>query len=119
MWQCAACGTDVEEDNWDVCWHCSSPRALEGQALAERQEVVAKKIDPPIPVRCSRCETAMRYAGTKRFHEGSRGWGFWLGDLGELFTHREHYDVYLCLRCGKLEFFLDGFGDAARGEVPN
>src|SRR5687768_15180813 len=111
MWKCGACSAAVEDDNWEVCWHCSSPRALEGQALADRQHVVAQKIAPPIPVKCLRCGDGMRYGGTKRFHEGTRQWGFWLGNLGELFAHREHYDVYLCPRCGKLEFFLDGLGD--------
>jgi hypothetical protein len=90
---------------------------LEGEALAERQRVVAQKIDPEQPVRCLRCHEGMRYGGTRRFHEGSRQWGFWFGNLGELFQHREHYDVYVCSRCGKLEFFLDGVGDAARGET--
>ena len=49
-------------------------------------------------------------------HEGSRGWGFWLGDLGELFTNREHYDTYVCTRCGKIELYLDGLGEEYRSE---
>ena len=118
MWTCGACGTAVADDAWEVCWRCSSPRSLEGPELAERQSVVARKITPETPVRCLRCGEAMQYGGTKRFHEGTRQWGFWLGDVGELFAHREHYDVYLCRRCGKLEFFLDGVGDATRGEQP-
>jgi hypothetical protein len=118
MWTCRACGAVVEDERWEVCWRCSSPRTLEGAALAERQRVVHEKTGPANAVRCLRCKVEMRYGGTKRFHEGTRQWGFWLGDLGELFQHRERYDVYLCPRCGKLEFFLDGVGDAARGEPP-
>ena len=53
------------------------------------------------PVVCPRCDAALDYVGTKKFHEGSRGWGFWLGDLGELFVNREHFDVYVCPR-GKI-----------------
>lgn len=52
--------------------------------------------------------------GTKKFHEGTRGWGFFLGDLGELFTNREHFDVYVCPRCGKVELFIDGIGEEFR-----
>ena len=47
------------------------------------------------PMQCPRCETALQYVGTKKFHEGTRALSFWLGDLGELFTNREHFDVYV------------------------
>ena len=70
--------------------------------------------DKPNPMTCPRCDTELSYVGTKKFHEGSRGWGFWLGDLGELFTHREHFDVYVCQRCGRVELFVDGIGEQFR-----
>jgi hypothetical protein len=63
---------------------------------------------------CPRCETDLQYVGTKKFHEGSRGWGFFLGDVGELFTNREHFDIYACRRCGRVEFFVDGIGEEFR-----
>lgn len=66
------------------------------------------------PVVCPRCETALQYVGTKRFHEGSRGWAFWLDNVGELFVNRESYDVYVCPRCGRVEFFVDGIGEEFR-----
>jgi predicted RNA-binding Zn-ribbon protein involved in translation (DUF1610 family) len=53
--------------------------------------------------------------GTKRFHEGTRAWDF-LGGIWELLKNREHYDVYVCKRCGRLEFFVDGLGEELRGE---
>ena len=56
----------------------------------------------------------MEFAGTKRFHEGSR-MGV-LGDLAEFFVGRENYDVYVCTKCGKVELYVDGIGDALRGE---
>jgi hypothetical protein len=68
----------------------------------------------PHPMSCPRCDRELQYVGTKKFHEGSRGWGFWLGDLGELFTHREHFDVYVCPRCGRVELFVDGIGEEFR-----
>ncbi|MCJ7589321.1 MAG: hypothetical protein MUQ00_15710 [Candidatus Aminicenantes bacterium] len=66
------------------------------------------------PMICARCDQELKYVGTKKFHEGSRGWGFWLGDLGELFTHREHFDIYVCPRCGRVELFVDGIGEEFR-----
>lgn len=66
------------------------------------------------PMYCPRCETALEYVGTKKFHEGSRGWGFWLGDLGELFVNRESFDIYVCPRCGRVELFVDGIGEEFR-----
>lgn len=119
MWQCKVCKAEVEDDSWKTCWRCSSARDIEGAALAQRQAVIAEKITPATSLKCLRCGHAMEYGGTKKFHEGSRQWGFWLGDLGELFTNREHYDVYACPRCGKLELFIDGIGDDMRGEHPD
>jgi len=66
------------------------------------------------PISCARCNLPLEYVGTKKFHEGSRGWGFFLGDLGELFVHREHFDVYVCNHCGSVEFFVDGIGEEFR-----
>lgn len=31
-----------------------------------------------------------------------------------LFENREHFDVYVCPRCGRVEFFLDGVGEEFR-----
>jgi len=64
------------------------------------------------PMNCPRCETRLNYVGTKRFHEGTR-WGV-LGDIGELFTNRESFDVYVCPRCGRVELFVDGIGEEFR-----
>jgi hypothetical protein len=36
------------------------------------------------PMKCPRCETDLRYVGTKAFHEGTR-WGV----LGEVMVHRD------------------------------
>jgi hypothetical protein len=50
--------------------------------------------------------------GTKKFHEGARIGVF--GELAELFVKREHFDVYLCTRCGRVELFVDGVGEEFR-----
>jgi hypothetical protein len=64
------------------------------------------------PMSCPRCEQALQYVGRKRFHEGAN-WGI-LGEVGELFVKREHFDVYVCQRCGRVEFFVDGIGEEYR-----
>jgi len=53
-----------------------------------------------------------RYLGNRRFHEGKR-WGV-LGDLGERFVNRVTFDIYACLLCGSVEFFVDGVGEQLR-----
>ena len=55
---------------------------------------------------CLRCGTQLTFLGERGFHEGSRGWGFFLGDLGELFTAREKIELYACEGCGHMELFL-------------
>ena len=70
---------------------------------------------PADHVSCSRCDIALDFVGTKRFHEGTRAFDF-MGGLFELFKHREHFDVYVCPRCGRVELFVDGIGESLRGE---
>ncbi len=66
----------------------------------------------PKDIMCSSCKVPLRYAGTKRFHEGAR-WGI-LGDIGELFVNKETFDIYHCPRCGKVDFYVDGIGEDLR-----
>jgi DNA-directed RNA polymerase subunit RPC12/RpoP len=66
------------------------------------------------PMRCPRCDTELAFMGTRDFHEGTR-WGA-LGDLGELFVNKQHFDVYVCNRCGRVEMFVDGIGEEFRPE---
>lgn len=65
------------------------------------------------PLTCPRCETTLDFVGTKKFHEGTRAYGAF-GGLAELFTNREHFDVYVCPRCGRVELFVDGIGEEFR-----
>ncbi len=64
------------------------------------------------PLQCPHCRVELDYVGTKKFHEGTR-WGV-LGELGELFVKKEHFDVYVCPRCGRVELFVDGIGEEFR-----
>jgi hypothetical protein len=53
-----------------------------------------------------RCENELKFVGEKDFHEGTRSWGFILGDIGELFTNQEKIEMYVCGFCGNVEFFV-------------
>jgi predicted nucleic-acid-binding Zn-ribbon protein len=64
------------------------------------------------PIACLRCKQQLQHAGTRRFHEGTN-WGAF-GEIGELFVKRERFDVYVCDRCGHVEFFVDGLGEQYR-----
>lgn len=70
---------------------------------------------PPTYVSCPRCNTPLEFGGTKQFHEGTRVFDF-LGGFFELLKHRSAFDVYVCPRCGRVEFFVDGVGEELRGE---
>ena len=99
MWLCSKCGESVE-DSFDACWKCGTSK--EGVADPNRDH----------PIACARCKESLQYVGRKRFHEGTN-WGV-LGEIGELFVKREHFDVYVCPRCGRVEFFVDGVGEEFR-----
>jgi predicted nucleic-acid-binding Zn-ribbon protein len=94
MWQCPKCG-EQHDEQFKSCWKC------------------AGESKPPAvnPIRCPRCLADLEFVGTKRFHEGADG-GFIGG--GELFVNRESFDVYVCPRCGRVEFFVDGIGEEFR-----
>jgi hypothetical protein len=72
---------------------------------------------PDQHVNCPSCQTPLTFAGTKQFHEGTRAFDF-LGGVFELLKHREAFDLYVCGRCGRVEFFVDGIGEELRGETP-
>ena len=89
------------------------PRLEEPEEDSERpatdEDELAEDVDPLL---CTRCQENLEYVGSKKFHEGTN-WGV-LGELGELFVKRERFDVYMCPRCGKVEFFVDGVGEELR-----
>jgi Zn finger protein HypA/HybF involved in hydrogenase expression len=130
---CPKCKEEVD-DNFEICWNCQYD-FKDGEVLKESNigiicpschaEIDAhyrycpyckydlkavSEIDQhgvPGPVQqidCLRCKTPMSFTGNMRFHEGTRIGA--LGNLFELFTNRESFDVYFCPKCGKVEFFL-------------
>ena len=133
MKTCPNCKEEVE-DNFEICWNCqfsfSDFKVLTDSDLSlicpacqgvidshfqfcpyckhDLNTVVqVGKFDIPGPVKqisCLRCQVPMSFNGNFRFHEGTRVGAF--GDLFELFTNRESFDLYFCPQCGKVEFFL-------------
>ncbi len=97
MKSCPNCHEEIE-DNLDVCWNCN-------YSLTENKLIEFD--DPTIQVtrkiKCLRCEVPMLYSGNFKFHEGSRYGVF--GNLLEIFENRESFDLYVCPKCGKVEFF--------------
>lgn len=55
---------------------------------------------------CTRCDGQLIFLGIKDFHEGTRAWGFILGDFGELLTGGEEMAMFVCEDCGHVKFFM-------------
>ncbi len=112
MWTCLVCEAEIDEDSWETCWRCSSDKGAKPDELALERQAHAKKIKRFMS--CLRCNKQLVYDGTRRFKEDDsleiHLMGFQLG------SRSERFDIYHCPECGHLEFFLDGVGDAKRGE---
>jgi len=90
MKNCPNCSSEVE-DNFDLCWNCN-------YSFAENQTVEIKEfIAGSREIDCLRCAVPMKYSGNYRFHEGF---------LTGAFTNKESFDLYLCPKCSKVEFFV-------------
>ena len=100
MWTCPKCGEQVER-NFEACWNCEAPRP-EGIDLTEKRKTISMK--------CLRCDSEIEFLGTKNFLEGTH-LDAWLGDF---FLNRERLDVYVCPKCGRVEFFVDRIGEELR-----
>lgn len=58
---------------------------------------------------CLRCQNEMRYIKREKLQLGKNDWLF--GDLPNLIAGAMEVDVYTCVGCGKIEFFLAETGD--------
>jgi hypothetical protein len=85
-----------------VSWRREEPEQPEtAQASADADDEV-------LP--CARCGAPLKFLGDKDFHEGTRAWGFALGDFGELLTGGAKLEMWGCESCGHVEFFLPDVG---------
>ena len=133
MKTCPNCKSDVE-DNFDLCWNCqysfSEDRIASTTAFSEvcphcNTEVESSYTFCPncqhklglrgiptdssnysgtLKIDCLRCKVPMFYRSNRKFHEGTRIGA--LGNLFELLTNKESFDLYFCPQCGKIELFL-------------
>ncbi|MDR2840848.1 MAG: hypothetical protein LBV75_06235 [Paludibacter sp.] len=97
MKYCPNCNAEVD-DNFEICWNCNYD--FENNEIVKFEDNTVAKKD----IRCLRCDVQMSYSGNYDFHEGT-DFGFF-GNFFELFTNRESFDIYVCNKCGKVEFFI-------------
>jgi predicted RNA-binding Zn-ribbon protein involved in translation (DUF1610 family) len=99
MKKCPNCGAEIE-NNFELCWNCS-------YSLTEQKVVDIKDLENcGRDIDCLRCGTAMLFSGVYNFHEGAK-MGL-LGNIFEAFVNRERFELYICPKCGKVEFFTPG-----------
>lgn len=96
MRHCPNCRAEME-DNFELCWNCNY--SITENKIVDIKDVAKGTRD----VDCLRCKVSLIYSGNFKFHEGSRVGA--LGNLFELFVNREAFDLYICPKCGKVEFF--------------
>jgi hypothetical protein len=106
MWTCTKCQERIE-DGFDTCWNCGTSRAgVEDPEFEAEEGADTRGGTAGRDVDCLRCNTALDFVGVRNFHEGTR-WGV-IGNLAELFVRTEGFEVYVCSRCGHVEFFAAG-----------
>ncbi|HBC37943.1 hypothetical protein KCV26_07850 [Petrimonas sulfuriphila] len=94
---CPNCRAEVI-DNFQLCWNCNY------SFIENRIVEIAEQDQLKRQITCLRCKgVPMRFSGNYKFHEGSRLGA--MGNLFELFVNKETFDLYVCPKCGKVEFF--------------
>lgn len=101
MKNCPNCNSEIE-DNFEVCWNCNY--SLTENKVVEFNDPSEKRKD----IDCLRCKVPLNFSGNFKFHEGTRFGIF--GNLLEAFVNRESFDLYVCPKCGKIEFFAPTLG---------
>ena len=96
MKNCPNCNAETEE-NFNICWNCCYS-FTENRIIEFKEENAGGR-----EINCLRCDVPLIYSGNYRFHEGAK-FGL-LGNLMELFVNRESFDLYVCPKCGKVEFY--------------
>lgn len=96
MKNCPNCNSQIE-DNFELCWNCNYS-FTEGRIIDIKDSTSGcREID------CLRCKIPLLYSGQYKFHEGAKSGVF--GNIFEIFVNREKFDLYICSKCGKVEFY--------------
>ena len=118
MKTCPNCNAEIE-NNFEICWNCCYSLTENRVIEHEREWDTNTESEKPDPntrvIVCLRCNVNLHYSGVYSFHEGMR-LGF-LGDFFELFVNRESFEIYICPKCGKVEFFVPLDSDKLREVV--
>lgn len=94
---CPHCQAEVV-DSFQLCWNCNY------SFIDKRVVEIAEPDQLKRQLNCLRCaDVPMHFAGNYRFHEGTRFGA--IGNIFELFVNKETFDLYVCPKCGKVEFF--------------
>jgi DNA-directed RNA polymerase subunit RPC12/RpoP len=96
MKQCPNCNSEVE-DSFNLCWNCNY--SFTEDKVIDIKDLTSGGRD----IDCLRCEIPLIYSGLYKFHEGAKVGVF--GSLFEIFLNREQFELYICPKCGKVEFF--------------
>lgn len=114
MWCCVKCRESLD-DTFYVCWNCGTAKDGTEDPTFCKDENISDETEETVadPLFCIRCNHALNFIGTKKFHEGTLLFDV-AGGFSELFKNREHFDVYMCPHCGRLEFFAEGVGEEFR-----
>lgn len=96
MKQCPNCEAEVV-DGFEICWNCNY--SFTQNKVLEFTDLQPGERD----IDCLRCNVRLLFAGNYKFHEGPK-FGFF-GNLLEAFVNRESFDIYVCPKCGKAEFY--------------
>ena len=96
MKNCPNCKAEIE-DNFGLCWNCNYSLTEQKVIDIDDLTVNKKQID------CLRCKVQLVFTGEYKFHEGPK-LGI-MGNIFEAFVNREAFDLYICPKCGIVEFF--------------
>ena len=93
---CPQCNEEVE-DSFEICWNCNYS-FTENRVIEPEEMPFGNR-----SLECTHCHVKLVFSGNYKFHEGTR-LGV-LGNIFEAFVNRESFDIYVCPKCGKVEFY--------------
>lgn len=96
---CPNCNTEIEP-GFEICWQCQYSFA--DQKVIE--PVLTGQNHFYATINCLRCAVPMVFAGKRKIQERMH-WTT-VGNLIELLSDTDSFDLYVCPQCDKVEFFV-------------
>jgi hypothetical protein len=100
MKNCPNCQAEVET-NFDVCWKCL-------YNFSEQKVITTPELGQSSfysTINCLRCSIPMVFGGTRKIQDRQH-WST-IGNLVELLSNKDSFDLFVCPQCGKVEFFIE------------